>query len=155
MSSRSGMLDNLLPVFRPCLSVCVCVCMCEHSLHGQVSELSAQRGVSGVHVDQLSEPWKAGSSFIITSCWKITVREREQAAFSCLCTHRTHFYPAHNPLNPHLSIASEHFLLSHVMNVVGRITRQRAKLFVISESGIFFAAFSISSTCRNGEPPQV
>lgn len=57
------MLDNLLPVFQ---SVCVCNHMCEHSLQGQVLELSAQRGVSGVLVDQLSEPWWLSSSFIIT-----------------------------------------------------------------------------------------
>ncbi len=85
------MLDNLLPVFRPCLSVCVCIRMCEHSLHGQASELSAQRGVSGVLVDQLSEPWKARSSFIITLCWKITEREGSRLP-PVVCAHTEHTF---------------------------------------------------------------
>ena len=63
MSSRSGMWDNLLPVFRSCLSVCVCKCMCEHSLHDQASELSAQRGVTDCW--SRSTQWTLVGQFIL------------------------------------------------------------------------------------------
>lgn len=122
MPFRSGIFDNLLPVLKPRpLSVCVCICMCEHSWHGQASELSAPRGgASRGLVDQLSEPWKASSSFIITLCWKITVRQRDQAAFSCLCTQSTLLSCSQSfiyPLNPFFSIACEQLLLSHEINL--------------------------------------
>lgn len=81
MSLGSGMLNNLLPVFRPC--PCVCVCMCEHSLHDQISELSRPRGVSGVLVDKLSDPWKACSFLYITLCWKVSSVKKKASSQWC------------------------------------------------------------------------
>ena len=132
MSSRSGMLDNLLPVFKPCLNVCVCIRMCEHSLHGQASELSAQRG--GQQSACRPTQWTLEGRFILHH-YLVLKDHSESEGAGCLQsfvhTENTHLSSSQSliyPLNPYLSVASRHILLSHVIDLFSvRMVKSQSK----------------------------
>lgn len=114
MSSRSGMLDNLLPVFGHAwvfvfVSVCVNIpCMAKHKswVHG---------GGSACRPTQ----WTLEGRFILHHYLVLKDHSNREGA-GCVHTQNTLLSSSQSliyPLNPHLSIASEHILLSHVINL--------------------------------------